>query len=131
MDTPSFSGHVMNKVLKVLDVLDQHNFDIVDSTYNMDSLYSKIFGIVNSKEAGEVGALQCFETHTTNNMFSLTAKRCKGSFLFFFKTFALRSFFLSSGTYWRGTCDQSIGGLGCKCATCWRSPLHRCGTIVG
>ncbi|GFR92708.1 mediator of RNA polymerase II transcription subunit 12-like protein, partial [Elysia marginata] len=46
-------GHVMNKVLKVLDVLDQHNFDIVDSTHNMDSLYTKIFGIVNSKEAGE------------------------------------------------------------------------------
>lgn len=46
-------GHIMNKVLKVLDVLDQHNFDIVDSTHNMDSLYTKIFGIVNSKEAGE------------------------------------------------------------------------------
>ncbi|GFO22710.1 mediator of RNA polymerase ii transcription subunit 12-like, partial [Plakobranchus ocellatus] len=46
-------GYVMNKVLKVLDVLDQHNFDIVDATYNMDSLYNKIFSIIQSKETGE------------------------------------------------------------------------------
>lgn len=47
----------MSKVLKVLDVLDQHNFDIVDSTYNMDSLYTKIFSITQSKETGEVSWL--------------------------------------------------------------------------
>ncbi|CAL1546445.1 unnamed protein product [Lymnaea stagnalis] len=46
-------GYIMSKVLKVLDVLDQHNFDIVDSTYNMDSLYNKIFSITHSKETGE------------------------------------------------------------------------------
>ncbi|XP_059156878.1 mediator of RNA polymerase II transcription subunit 12-like protein isoform X2 [Physella acuta] len=46
-------GYIMSKVLKVLDVLDQHNFDIVDSTYNMDSLYTKIFSITQSKETGE------------------------------------------------------------------------------
>ncbi|CAG5131136.1 unnamed protein product, partial [Candidula unifasciata] len=49
----STAGYVMNKVLKVLDILDQHNFDIVDNTYNMDSLYIKIFSITNSKEMGE------------------------------------------------------------------------------
>ncbi|KAK0041422.1 mediator of RNA polymerase II transcription subunit 12-like protein isoform X3 [Biomphalaria pfeifferi] len=46
-------GYIMSKVLKVLDVLDQHNFDIVDSIYNMDSLYTKIFSITQSKETGE------------------------------------------------------------------------------
>ncbi|KAH9509032.1 Mediator of RNA polymerase II transcription subunit 12-like protein, partial [Bulinus truncatus] len=49
----SAAGYIMSKVLKVLDVLDQHNFDIVDCTYNMDSLYTKIFSITQSKETGE------------------------------------------------------------------------------
>ncbi|XP_012937095.1 mediator of RNA polymerase II transcription subunit 12-like protein [Aplysia californica] len=46
-------GYVMSKVLEVLDILDQHNFDIVDGTYNMDSLYGKIFSLTQRKETGD------------------------------------------------------------------------------
>lgn len=47
-------GFTISKVLHVLDVLDRHYFDRVDSSNSLDSLYNKIFGASSSKDNSEV-----------------------------------------------------------------------------
>ncbi|KAL8595941.1 hypothetical protein ACOMHN_018253 [Nucella lapillus] len=49
----SQTGYITSKVLTVLDILDRHNFDRVDSTNNLDVLYNNIFSVVSSKEGNE------------------------------------------------------------------------------
>lgn len=44
-------GALMSKVLQVLEALDRHSFDRVDSTNNIDILYSKIFPSVNGNKS--------------------------------------------------------------------------------
>jgi hypothetical protein len=51
------AGYITSKVLAVLDILDRHCFDRVDSTNNLDCLYNNIFAVINNKEGNEVG---CF-----------------------------------------------------------------------
>ncbi|XP_076454432.1 mediator of RNA polymerase II transcription subunit 12-like protein [Babylonia areolata] len=49
----SQTGYITSKVLAVLDILDRHNFDRVDQNNNLDTLYTNIFSVVNSKEGNE------------------------------------------------------------------------------
>lgn len=44
----------MSKVLNVLDTLDRHNFDKVESVNCLDSLYHKIFTNSQNKDGNEV-----------------------------------------------------------------------------
>jgi mediator of RNA polymerase II transcription subunit 12 len=44
----------MGKVLNVLDMLDRHNFDKVESNNCLDSLYNKIFTVTQNKDGNEV-----------------------------------------------------------------------------
>ncbi|XP_070173165.1 mediator of RNA polymerase II transcription subunit 12-like protein isoform X2 [Littorina saxatilis] len=49
----SQTGFITSKVLTVLDILDRHCFDKVDSTNSLDVLYTNIFTVVNNKEGNE------------------------------------------------------------------------------
>ena len=51
---PAVSGYITSKVLTVLDILDRHCFDRVDSTTSLDILYNNIFAVIHSKEGNEV-----------------------------------------------------------------------------
>jgi len=50
-----FAGYTMGKVLNVLDMLDRHNFDKVESNNCLESLYNKIFLANTQKDGNEVG----------------------------------------------------------------------------
>lgn len=43
-------GSTIQQVLNALDALDRHNFDRVDSNNSLDSLYSKVFPSLGTKE---------------------------------------------------------------------------------
>ncbi|XP_060562886.1 mediator of RNA polymerase II transcription subunit 12-like protein [Ruditapes philippinarum] len=49
----STTGYTMGKVLNVLDMLDRHNFDKVESNNCLDSLYNKIFTVTQNKDGNE------------------------------------------------------------------------------
>nr|KAG5692294.1 hypothetical protein BaRGS_009504 [Batillaria attramentaria] len=49
----SATGYTISKVLHVLDVLDRHCFDRVDSNNSLDILYNKILAISTSKDGNE------------------------------------------------------------------------------
>lgn len=44
------TGHTINKVLYVLEVLDRHNFDRVEVNNSLDTLYTKVFAVPHHKE---------------------------------------------------------------------------------
>ena len=48
----STDGQTTTKVLNALDSLDRHSFDKTDSNNNLDTLYSKIFSNISTKEGG-------------------------------------------------------------------------------
>jgi mediator of RNA polymerase II transcription subunit 12 len=45
------SGAIISHVLHVLEALDQHNFDKVEASCSLDSLYHKVFGGNHSKDS--------------------------------------------------------------------------------
>ncbi|KAJ8310216.1 hypothetical protein KUTeg_012081 [Tegillarca granosa] len=49
----STRGFTISKMLDVLDMLDRHNFDKVESNNSIDTLYSKIFSINQNKDGNE------------------------------------------------------------------------------
>ena len=50
----STAGLVISKVLQVLEALDKHNFDKVESNSSLDSLYHKVFRASQVKDNNEV-----------------------------------------------------------------------------
>ena len=55
-------GFITSKVVTVLDMLDRHHFDHVDSSNNLDVLYSGTFSLVTSKNGCEVSKQQMLES---------------------------------------------------------------------
>ena len=51
-----FPGLVISKVLQVLEILDRHNFDKVDTISPIDLLYNKVFGVLQCTDSNEVGS---------------------------------------------------------------------------
>ncbi|XP_069105326.1 mediator of RNA polymerase II transcription subunit 12-like protein isoform X3 [Argopecten irradians] len=49
----STRGFTISKRLEVLDMLDRHNFDKVDSNNSLDTLYNKVFSVHQAKEGVE------------------------------------------------------------------------------
>ena len=50
----SSAGTILAKVLSALDALDKHNFEKIDGTTSLDSLYSAIFPNPPAKEQGNI-----------------------------------------------------------------------------
>ena len=50
-------GQTISRVLNVLDALDRHNFDKVELSGNMESLYNKVFGPSQNKDNADVSRM--------------------------------------------------------------------------
>lgn len=72
--TDNPKGSLVNRLLTVMDILDKHNFDKIDSVNSIDILYSKIFpSIDNSNNIKSVNAPNNQSTPDVSNILSMNS----------------------------------------------------------